>query len=260
MGVHHRCGGGQRVFALVVIGDHHVHAKSGGKGHLLHGGDAAVHRDNEGHPLVGQGVDGLQVEAVPLLQTVGDVGGHMPPHAPQAVGKQAGGGDAVHIVVPVDRQVLPCLQRPAHPRRRPVHVPQQHGVQHRFRSRGEQPPGLVRLGDAPGGQDGRQQGRDARRLQILAHPGAARRHTPLFVLHRRSPPPSLPQAYCGSITAYYTIFLCKDTSGKAHPAHGRPGSCPAKKNVIKYGSYFGVSPALRREKRRTYDLLRRWTI
>ena len=260
VGVHHRHSGGQGVLALVVVGDHHVHPKSGGKPHFLHGGDAAVHGNDEGHPLVGQGLDGLQVEAVTFLQAVGNVGGHLSPHVPQAVGEQTGGGDAVHVVVSIDRQMLPRLQRPAYPRRRPVHIPQQHGVQHRLGPGGKQPPGLVGPGDAPGGQDGRQQGRDARRLQILAHPGAARGHLPLFVFHRRSPPPSLPQAYCGSITTYYTIFLCKDTSGKAHPAPGRSGSCPPKKNVIKYESYFGFFPALGREKRRTYDVLQRWTI
>ena len=260
MGVHHRRGGGQGIFALVVVGDHHIHLQAPGKVYFLHGGDAAVHGDDEGHPLGGQGLDGLQVEAVALLQPVGDVGGHLSPHAPQAVGEQAGGGDAVHVIIPVDRQVLSRLQSLAHPRRRPVHIPQQHRVQHRLCPGGEQLPGLIGLSDPSGGQNGRQQRRNPRCLQRLTGPGTARGHLPLFVLHRRSPPSTLPRAHCGSITLYYTIFLCKDTSGKAHPGSGPASPCPPGKNVIKYGSYFGVSPALRREKRRTYDLLRRWTI
>ena len=46
----------------------------------------------------------------------------------------------------------------------------------------------------------------------------------------------------------YHIFVQRH-KWKAHPAHGRPGSCPVKKNVIKYGELFlGFPPALRRER------------
>ena len=152
VGVHHRGRRGQPRLAGVVVGDDHVHPKLRRQGGLLHRCDAAVHRDDESDPLFRQGVDRLRIQAVALSQAAGDVGNPLPAAGGQKLGQQAGGGDPVHVVVSVDGDKLLLLQGLPHPGRRPVHVPQQHGVRDGLRLRGQQPPDLRPVRHAPGGQ------------------------------------------------------------------------------------------------------------
>ena len=195
-GVHHRRGGGQGGLALVVVGDHQLHPQGGGAGRLLHGGDAAVHRDDEAHPLAPEGGHRLPVEAVALLHPVGDIGDHRPPLPAEEVGEQAGGGDAVHVVVAVDRDVFPRRQRPAHPRRGPVHVLHEKRVQELAPAGVQKGAGLLR-GVQPAGAEGqRRQGRHPRRLHGGPRLRGTGRPVPLLVFHGRMPP-SL------KITLYY---------------------------------------------------------
>ena len=195
-GVHYRRGGGQGGLALVVVGDHQLHPQGGSAGRLLHGGDAAVHRDDEAHPLAPEGGHRLPVEAVALLHPVGDVGDHRPPLPAEEVGEQAGGGDAVHVVVAVDRDMFPRRQRPAHPRRGPVHVLHEKRVQELAPAGVQKGAGLLR-GVQPAGAEGqRRQGRHPRRLHGGPRQRGTGRPVPLLVFHGRMPP-SL------KITLYY---------------------------------------------------------
>ena len=97
--VYHCNGTGQRILALVMVGDNQVDAQRGAKLGLLNGGDAAIHGDDECDTLPLQLLDGNGVQAIAFLQAAGNVGNTMHPVAAQEVGQQAGGGDAVHIVV-----------------------------------------------------------------------------------------------------------------------------------------------------------------
>ena len=174
----------------------HYQHPGGGAGRLLHGGDAAVHRDDEAHPLAPEGGHRLPVEAVALLHPVGDIGDHRPPLPAEEVGEQAGGGDAVHVVVAVDRDVFPRRQRPAHPRRGPVHVLHEKRVQELAPAGVQKGAGLLR-GVQPAGAEGqRRQGRHPRRLHGGPRLRGTGRPVPLLVFHGRMPP-SL------KITLYY---------------------------------------------------------
>ena len=204
VGVHHRRSLRDGLLALVVVGDDHVNSKLPGKLHLPSGGDAAVHRDDQCDPLLGQVEDRLLIQAVALLQPVGDVGAHPPSQPGEAVGEQTGGGDAVHIVIPVDRHQLSRFQGTAHPEDRPVHVLEQHGVQQRLFPGGEQLPGLLRLCHAPGGQDAGQKGGDAGPLQLGPPLRGGMGDFPLLIPHGRSPPLRL----CG--TNRYITAVSKD--------------------------------------------------
>ena len=197
MGVHHRRRLGQPVFTGVVVGDDQVHAQLPGIVGLVQGGDAAVHRDDEPHPLAGLGGHGLVVQAIALLQPPGDIGPHVGPQALQKLGQQAGGGDAVHVIVAVDGDGLPILNGPPHPGNSPVHVPHEHGVQQGFGLGGEEPPGGLRVRHAPGGQHRRQQGGQAARLQGALPLREGGSHLPLLEFHGPRPL-SVPAALCQS--------------------------------------------------------------
>ena len=176
MGVYHRHGIRQNTLAGVVVGDHHIHAQLTGEGHLIHGGDAAVHSDDQRDALSGQGGDGLPVQAIALLQPAGDIGQHSAPLAGQKFGEQTGGGNAVHIIVPIDRYLLSPLQGQPDPCRRLIHAQHQQRRQKGLPSGGQQLPGLVPAMNAPGSQDGGQQGGQSRPFQGGAKGRVGGRH------------------------------------------------------------------------------------
>ena len=128
VGVHHRNGGREGGFALVVVGDDEVHPQRGGQVGLLHGGDAAVHGDDELHTLGVETLHSGGAQAVTLLHPVGDVGSDGRPQGAEVVGQQAGGGDAVHIVIAIDRDVLSAVYGGPDARHGSVHIPQKKRV------------------------------------------------------------------------------------------------------------------------------------
>ena len=182
-GVHHRLRGGERLFALMVIGDDQVHPKPGGMADLLHSGDAAVHRDDEGDALGMERVDGGAAQAVALFHPVGDIGRHPAPPAAEKMGEQAGGSDAVHVIIPVDRYGLSLRQGAGDPGHRPVHIPHGKGVLQKARIVGQEGPGFFRGIHPPGGEHKSRKGRDARCLQRGPGPGCAGRSLPLMIFH-----------------------------------------------------------------------------
>ena len=60
----------------MVVGDDEIDAERGGKGGLLHAGDAAVHGDDERDALLGKRADRIAAEAVALLNAAGNVHEH----------------------------------------------------------------------------------------------------------------------------------------------------------------------------------------
>ena len=181
VGVHHRHGGGKGILTFVVVGDDDLQPQSVGMVGLGHGGDAAVHRDDHRDPLVFQFLHRLPVQAVALLQPVGDIGYDFAPLPAEKIGEQAGGGDAVHVIVSVDRQSFPLVQSGLQPPDGFVHILHGHGVtQGGFFK--QKPPGRLSVGPAPGGKDLGAQGRNACR-QKGALPAAGGELVPLLVLH-----------------------------------------------------------------------------
>ena len=203
MGGHHRRAAGQRVRALVVVGDHHVHPQALGVLRLVHGGDAAVHRDDKGNALPVQGIHCVPVQAVALLHPVGDVGNHRRALAAEKIGEQAGGGDPVHVIVPVDGDALVPLQRQTQAPGGLVHVQHQQRVVEQFLPAGQKGSGLFRSVLTPGAQSqGRQRG-DARPLQGGARLAVTVCPVPLLIFHGRAL--SLPISQI-KITLYYSKF------------------------------------------------------
>ena len=156
-GVHHRHGVGQRCLALMVVCHHHIQPQGVGVVHLLVSGDAAVHGDHQGGPLVPEGADGVPAETVAVLDAPGDI-----PQAPDAAALQVvcqhhRGGDAVHVVVAEHGDGLPVRDGPLDPGHRLVHVPHQQGRQRQLPLPVQKHRRLFRRGDAPGRQHGAQQ-------------------------------------------------------------------------------------------------------
>ncbi len=128
VGVHHGHSLGEGVLAFVMVGDDQVDSQLPAQCRLLHGGDAAVHGDDELHALAGELPDGDGVQAVALLQTAGDVAAAVGALLSQVVRQQAGGGDAVHVVVAENGDFLPTAQGQSHPAGGQVHVRHPVGV------------------------------------------------------------------------------------------------------------------------------------
>ena len=97
---------------LVVVGDDQIDAELFGDLRLIDGGDAAVDGDDEGRAVAVELFDGLAVEAVALVDAVGDVGldafGGVA-EGDECVPEDGGGGDAVDVVVAVDGELFTGL-------------------------------------------------------------------------------------------------------------------------------------------------------
>ena len=103
------------VFALMVVGNHKIEAEALGKNRLFRGGYAAVNGDDEGAALFPEPLQGRGVQTVTFVTAVGDVPAAIHTAASQIVRKKAGGGDAIHVIVAVDRDTFLLLNRPENP-------------------------------------------------------------------------------------------------------------------------------------------------
>ena len=167
----------------MVVGDDHVDALFGSVGRLLDVGYAAVHGDDQRHALFGQHVDGRSVHAVALGEPVGDVYLTVKAPAPQIIRQQAGGRDAVHVVVAVDRHLFSRRDGAAEPLHRCEHVRQQQRVGELLRSAPQERPGGLRVTQPAQRQDGRQQRRTPRVGERTRNLGSRLRHPPICIFH-----------------------------------------------------------------------------
>ena len=110
VGVHHSHSPGQGFLALMMICDNEIHTQRPAQRRLFHRRNSAVHRDNQSHPLPSQKPDCRLVQAVALPEPSWDVGLAIRPPFPEKVRQQAGGSDAIHIIIPKNRHTLPTLQ------------------------------------------------------------------------------------------------------------------------------------------------------
>ena len=129
VGVHHRNGLGQGILALVVIGDHQINAQLPAKLCLLYGGNAAVNGDNQLDTGGVELLNGDGVQAVALFQPAGDIADAVGAVAAQKVRQQAGGGNAVHVIIAKNRNFFSLGHGKGHPTGGQVHIRHQKGVQ-----------------------------------------------------------------------------------------------------------------------------------
>ena len=196
VGIHHRHGAGQRLLALVVVGDDHVHAQGVGEVHLLHAGDAAVHRDEKPCALAVQPFDGVAAQAVAVLDAAGDVVQHVGAPALEVVHQNTGGGDAVHVVVAEHGDLLPVRQRLLHTGRGLVHIRHQERAVGQTLLLLQKGGGLLLRCDAAGGQHRRHKAGIPRRGQPGRRLGMGRGNVPFLEFHGGSPPSCRRQGLC----------------------------------------------------------------
>ena len=155
---------------------------------LLHRGDPAVHGNDQGDSLGVEGVHGCTAESIALLHPVGDIGHHIRPPAAQKTGEEAGGGNAVHVIVSVDSHQLSLLYRAPDALHCPVHVPEQEGVLQALWSARQKLPGLLGRVNATGREDQGGKSRDARLLQGRPARSVSGGALPLLIFHWLRPP------------------------------------------------------------------------
>ena len=112
VGVDDGHGGGELLFALVMVGDDKIDAERCGVGGLINARDAAVDRDDQRDAGLGKGADGVAAETVALFDAAGDMQGHIRAAGAEIIGEKTGGGDAVHIIVAKDGDLFAAFQRP----------------------------------------------------------------------------------------------------------------------------------------------------
>jgi len=143
---------GQIGIRLVVVGNDQVDAQVAGPARRLGAADAAVDRDDQLHPFGVQAIDGVRLQAIavgqPLGDEVADVGAQQLERPPQ----DDGGGDAVNVVVAVDRNALLRGDGGQQPIGCLAHVGQAERVQQLVERRLQETRRLVRVGEAANGQ------------------------------------------------------------------------------------------------------------
>ena len=154
------------VAALVMVGDDDLQPDPGGVVHLGQGGDAAVHGDEEIDAPGAEGVHSAVIQPVALLVPVRYVGQTAEALGAQIVRQQAGGGDAVHIIVAVDGDGLAPGDGLSDPFNGCRHAGHQHGVVQHFIAE-EQLRRRLAAADAPLGQHRGQQRRKAALQQLF---------------------------------------------------------------------------------------------
>ena len=181
--------------ALVVVGDDHVDAALQGVVRLVDGGDAAVNGDDE-RDVVGalEARDRVHVQAVALLDAVGDVRVHGHAAAAQIVREHARGRDAVDVIVAEHGHVFPALDGGADTRDGLVHVLQEHGVEHALVAAAEKGARLPWVGIPAQGQQHRQQRRVARAQQCFRRLRRCIWNLPVAVFHKCNVP-RIPKRY-----------------------------------------------------------------
>ena len=205
VGVYHRHGAGQRLLALVVVGDDHVHAQRVGEVYLLHAGDAAVHGDQQAGSLAVQALDGVDAQAVAVLDAARDIVQHIGAPALEIVHQNTGGGDTVHVVVAEHGDPLVVGQRPLHPLHSLVHVGHEEWAVGQARLMLQKGGGLLRRGDAPGGQHRRHKTGITRRRQTGRRLGVRLGNAPFLKFHGGPPPSCRRQKLCRQ------FHRCKNT-------------------------------------------------
>ena len=190
LGIHHRFRLREGLPAFMVIGDDHIHAPAVGIVRLFQIGDAAVHRDDERHAPIRQGVDGGGIQPVSFRDPIRDIQFAPEPSPAEVVRQQAPGRDPIHIIIPIDRHMLPRGDGAGEPLDRRDHVRQPERVLQQFGAPGQKAVDLSGVRHPAEMEDGRQQGRAPRRQKRRRDHRASGRDFPIRIFH------SFPPQYC----------------------------------------------------------------
>ena len=87
---------------LVMVGDDQLQAQLAGRLRLGQAGDAAIDRDDQRRPALGQRPQRLVVQPVAFFEPIGHVVRHIGPEQPQADNEDRRAGHAVGVVVAID--------------------------------------------------------------------------------------------------------------------------------------------------------------
>ena len=112
---------GQFGAGLMMIGDHDFKPQLARQRHLLNRGDAAVHGDEQ-IGLFADFAHCIHVQAISLVMARRNIGIHLEAHGAQVHGENRGGAHAVHVIIAVDRNPKPFLQRLMNDIHRLVHI------------------------------------------------------------------------------------------------------------------------------------------
>ena len=177
----------QRLVEMMMVGDDELHAQGPGPSGRLHGGDPAVHRDDQAAAVGGERLDGPRLEAVAVLEAVGHVPADAGADRLEAAQQDRGAAHAVGVVVAVHHDPAAGPGRGQDPVRRLGHPGQRLGVAEvgeAGREEGARGPGV---GDPAGDEQGRDDARHAGRpFQAGDGAGVVRTDEPAF---RHGPTP-----------------------------------------------------------------------
>ena len=143
---------GHEVGRLMVVRHHDVNAHAAHDAHLLGGGDAIVHGDDEvGVTALHHALERLGGQAVALAEAARDVGVHLGAQLAQGQGEQAGGAHAVHVEVAKHGDDLAGAHGPLDPVRRGGKAGELEGVEPvSFERRRKEGSGALGVPDAAG--------------------------------------------------------------------------------------------------------------
>ena len=117
-------GVGQRALGLVVVGDDQVDAELAGAPCRLAGANAAVDRDDQPHAIGVQLLDRDRLQPVAVAHALGKKVDDVAAEHFERASQDDRGGDAVDVVVAVDRDLLALRDRALQPRNGDVHARQ----------------------------------------------------------------------------------------------------------------------------------------
>ena len=118
----------QRALGLVMVGDDEVDPQLSRPLGRVVPADAAVDRHDDVDLVGMESIDRRRLESVAVPQAFGDEVNHLPAEHLERPPQDDGRGDAVDVVVAVDRNPLAVRERPLEPRHGAVHVRQQKRV------------------------------------------------------------------------------------------------------------------------------------
>ena len=131
MGVHNGCGVRQCFTGAVVIRNHQIKPERGGIFRLLQGAHTVIHRDDELRTSFCHLVNGGAMQTVALGFPFGNIIKDVRALCFQVRIEHRGGGHAVRVIIPIDRNPLKAVQSFSNPRNGFFHIRQAHGVKFR---------------------------------------------------------------------------------------------------------------------------------
>ena len=145
----------QLVVGLVVIGDDEVHAKFTRAAGRVGAADAAVHRDDQPDALAVETFDGCRLQAVAVAEPFRDEVDDLAPEKLQRTAQDDRRGDAIHIVVAMDRDALVASQSRFDSGDRGGHVGELERIVQVIERRVEEPCGILGVTQAAQAQQAR---------------------------------------------------------------------------------------------------------